>query len=119
MKCGRYILRGHVAVEEPDVIAWADWLERAERHVGITRLDRILVSTVFLGLDHNFNRQGHAPILYETMIFDDRPDPCAPLPGRLDEYCERYSTWPEAEVGHDRPVELVRAWLASNAGAAP
>jgi hypothetical protein len=57
----------------------------------------VTVSTVFLGLDHNWG--DGPPILFETMIFG----------GERDEYQERYSTWGEAEEGHQRAIELVNS----------
>lgn len=56
----------------------------------------VRISTVFLGLDHSFG-MGDTPILFETMIF-----------GLKDEYCERYSTWDEAEAGHRVAVEFAK-----------
>lgn len=62
----------------------------------------IEVSTVFLGLDHNFSGKG-PPVLWETMIF-----------GILNEegedennYCERYTSHADALDGHARAV----AWV--------
>ena len=56
-----------------------------------------MVSTVFLGLDHNWN--GGPPILFETMVFG----------GPHNEYQERYATWDQAEKDHDRVVEALKA----------
>ena len=55
------------------------------------------VSTVFLGIDHNFGEG--KPLLFETMVFG----------GKLDEETERYSTWEEAVEGHNHMVEKVNA----------
>jgi hypothetical protein len=63
--------------------------------VRLTVQGDVSVSTVFLGLDHNFG-EGGAPLLFETMVFG--------LPG---EDCRRYSTWAEAEEGHARIVAQV------------
>lgn len=91
----KFILDGHTPIEEPDVIKWAMWYESANRYVGKTDLpDGSYVSTVFLGLDHNFSIG--LPILFETMVFG----------GKHDSYQERYSTWEEAELGHQRAVEM-------------
>lgn len=49
-----------------------------------------LVSTVFLGLDHNYGDNG-LPILWETMIFPDSGG---------DNYQVRYSSYKEAIEGH-------------------
>ena len=56
------------------------------------------VSTVFLGLDHNFSDKG-PPIVFETMIFG----------GVYNQKSQwRYATWEEAMKGHDRTVKMVK-----------
>lgn len=69
-----------------------------ERIVQQTEVCGARVSTVFIGLDHNLAEEG-PPLLYETMVFG----------GELDASEERYATWDEAEAGHARWVEAVRA----------
>ena len=62
------------------------------------------VSTVFLGLDHNFHRlinRAAQPILFETMVFDR-------LTAKATAIQERYRTWDEAIAGHKRITEEVR-----------
>lgn len=104
-----YILEGHTPVPVDDALVWARWFERADRTVAKTVLGDIRVSTVFLGLDHNWGRLLGAdtpPLLFETMVFgSDHPD--------LDEYQRRYSTWDEAEEGHAAAVALVDQTLAA------
>ncbi len=86
---GKYILDGHKLIPCDDLIKWANWFEKANRHVAKTQItDDIDMSTVFLGLDHSFG--GDKPMLFETMVFG----------GKLDQEMERYSTWEEAEKGH-------------------
>ena len=64
-----------------------------------------VVSTVFLGIDHNFEiTDGSDPILFETMIFDQTD---AKTKFR-DLVCKRYRTWYEAMVGHREAVKYVR-----------
>lgn len=61
------------------------------------------VSTVFLGLDHNwniFNEENHKPHIFETMVFKGE--------GGTENYCDRYSTWEEAEEGHKVAVVWVK-----------
>jgi len=60
--------------------------------------NRYWVSTVFLGLDHNYG--DGPPLLFETMVFQGD--------GFVDEYCERCSTWDEAVVMHAEVVEKFR-----------
>ncbi len=88
-----HILEGKTPKVVDDVIEWAKWFETADRHVAQTELPNgVRVSTVFLGLDHNFG--GGEPILFETMIFGGEHDGCQ----------ERYFTWEEAEVGHKQAL---------------
>jgi len=90
----KYILHGHEAVPEDDLLTWAHWLELANRVVKRTQVSEgIEVSTVFLGLNHSFGEG--KPLIFETMIFG----------GVRDGYMVRYSTWDEASVGHDAIVK--------------
>ena len=84
---------------EPDSMKWAEWFEhhRDEKRVAVDYFGEVMVSTVFLGLDHNFLSEGD-PILYEPMIFG----------GEHDQYQDRYRTKVEALEGHKRAVELVQ-----------
>jgi hypothetical protein len=82
-----------------DVIAWGEWLEGADRTVARDRLSNgAEVSTVFLGLDHNFTASG-PPVLWETMIFG----------GPRDGYCDRATSRAAALVNHAAALELARA----------
>lgn len=97
MATEKYILKGHKAVPCKNLMEWAKWIETADRDVAKTNItDEILVSTVFLGLDHRFGEG--TPLLFETMVFG----------GSLDEQMERYGTWEEAESGHKRWVEKAK-----------
>lgn len=76
------------------------WLEKADRHVANEIVNGHRVSTVFLGIDHGFGREG-PPILFETMVFSA---------GTFDDqWCERCSTWEEAEAMHKRGVAFAEA----------
>ncbi len=91
-----YILEGKTVVPT-DYRTWAAALESVNRHVVQDTIGDIMVSTVFLGLDHSVGDAGR-PCIFETMIFG----------GPHDEYCERYSTWEEAEAGHRKALALVQ-----------
>lgn len=108
-----YKLDGHQVVPARSVLDWARWLEEAgeARRVGFTELRRFSVSTVFLGLDHNFSESG-PPLLFETMVFENEPTWDAILQRHIHEEAEqwpmsRYSTWAEAEAGHKEHVALI------------
>ncbi len=90
---GHYVLDDEgqpLLLEDGDWLAWAQWFEHADRHIGKDELlpTDVWVSTVFLGLDHAFG--GGTPILFETMIFG----------GPLDQEQDRYATREEALIGH-------------------
>lgn len=57
------------------------------------------VSTVWLGLNHNYRPNG-LPLIFETMIFSKD--------NYKDLWCERYSTLDEATVGHEKALEHAR-----------
>lgn len=65
--------------------------------VGRDHIGEVLVSTVFLGINHNFLGEGR-PILFETMVFG----------GEHDQEQERYCTEQEALAGHERWCAVVR-----------
>lgn len=93
-----YILDENLHAIPVDHLEWAKWYENAERRVALTKIsENIKVSTVFLGLDHNFMLDG-PPAIFETMVFG----------GPMDQNQERYSTWEEAEAGHEVMVAKVR-----------
>ncbi len=109
---GKYILVGQTAVEEPDLSKWAEWFETIDnRRVALTELPECRISTVFLGLDHNFGFGGDQPILFETMVFGkDHNNEWTDFGGRC-------STWAEAEAMHAETVEQVKREIAARAKA--
>lgn len=91
---GKYILVNGEPVKEPNLIKWANWLETHDRTVAKTKIrnkdkTQTIVSTVFLGIDHNFSGEGE-PLLYETMVFG----------GEHDQEMVRTSTKQEAKQAH-------------------
>ena len=101
----KYILNAKTkrARIEPDLMKWAEWMETADRTVSKTTIDNILVSTIFLGLDHNFQGAGRPPILYETMVFVDGKDD-----NDISELQQRWLTWGQAKRGHEDIVEMIK-----------
>ncbi len=108
-----YILVGHEPMAV-DMLTWAKWIEKIDnRKVALTEINnKCEVSTIFLGLDHNWFGDG-PPILFETMIFG----------GPLNREGQRYATWEQAERGHEEWVVQARKAcaqveiIAKNAGA--
>lgn len=60
--------------------------------------ETIMVSTVFLGLDHRMDGIEGPPVVFETMVFG----------GDFDQEQERYCTYEEAKKGHERWVADVK-----------
>ncbi len=93
----RYILENGNPVPCENLMEWGKWMETADRHVALTELGDVKVSTVFLGLDHSFG--GPTPVLFETLVFG----------GPLDGEMNRYTFREDAEKGHADMVVKVSA----------
>lgn len=92
----QYILKNKKPVLCEDIIEWSKYMQDfTNKRVAETKKGGITVSTVFLGLDHNWG--SGPPLLFETMIFG----------GQYDQEQWRYSTWEEAEEGHKKACQLV------------
>jgi hypothetical protein len=99
-----YILNPDGTVSpERDLLKWARWFETNDRHIAHDCLfdHTVRVSTVFLGLDHNFRGSG-PPILFETMIFG----------GPHEGYQDRYASRDEALLGHAKALALAKGEVA-------
>lgn len=91
------ILDGKNVIPEPDVIKWAQAFETQNRKVAHTVINKrrnIVVSTVFLGIDHGDTKR----LWFETLIFGTS----------IDGTMNRYETWDEAERGHQKMVHRAR-----------
>ena len=81
------------------------WMLLFEDHdykrVETSDIGEVRVSTVWLGIDHNFSKTGQ-PLIFETMVFG----------GELDHDCARYTTEAEARAGHVAIVQRVRETLS-------
>ena len=97
---------------------WGNWFASHDRKVNHTKInEEVSVSTVFLGVNHDFTSPAperilgsspgegairvynyrYKPLIYESMIFG----------GKYNEHCWRYSTRKEASEGHDTLVKMV------------
>jgi len=88
-----------------DPLEWGRWFETSAEARRIAHdkdegpdAPPITVSTVFLGLDHNFSDHG-PPVLWETLVFG------GPLDGEMD----RYTSKADALRGHQAMCLRVRA----------
>ena len=87
-------------VRSTDLKTFARQYEKpGDRILKHTKVGEVLISTVFLGLDHRFGSEdGDDPIVFETMIFG----------GDHDQYQERYTTGKQAMIGHNKAVAIVK-----------
>jgi hypothetical protein len=89
-----------------DLDTWAEWYTPDNMDKRIVARDRdeapgatdVLISTVFLALDHNFTNDG-PPVLWETLVFG------GPLDGEMDRYTSRAA----ALAGHQAMCRRVAA----------
>lgn len=96
-----------------------------ERIVKQERIQDLWISTVFLGLDHNYSMEG-PPVLFESLVFWEYEKPVTQIIlGRmvefnseaLDDTMRRYRTWDEALAGHKALVREARLkFLSVNGG---
>jgi hypothetical protein len=82
------------------------------RRVRETDIGPYWVSTVWLGLNHNYAPTG-PPLIFETMVFLREGE--ADVLG-LEDDCYRYSTEADAQQGHDEVVALIGLGLQLEAG---
>jgi hypothetical protein len=105
---GRYILDEHgQPVPCDDLMEWGRFMANIDRRRVAQDMDEgdesgahVRVSTVFLGLDHNFFGDG-PPVLWETLVFG----------GLLDGEMDRYTSLAAAFEGHQEICARVRATL--------
>lgn len=86
-----------------DLLEWARLFESTNRRVAYSVLSNgKIVSTVFMGIDHNMT-EGGDPLVFETMVFNG----IDPETGRFLDSCDdkRVSTYDEAEQTHKEMVQ--------------
>lgn len=105
MSTRKYILEGRTPVPTDDLMLWGQRFELDNRHVAVTIIGPYRISTVFLGIDHQFG--GGPPLLFETMVFDAETTRSADGFGQW-----RCSTWEQAEQQHQDVTREVRDKLA-------
>jgi len=85
-----------------DIFEFSSFFENADRVVAKTVVGEAEVSTVFLGIDHNYG--DGPPVLWETMIFG----------GPHDQMQRRYTSRQDAVHGHNAAVAVLEKELHRN-----
>lgn len=97
-----YVLDGHEPRRARSVLDWMKWFSCTDRTLARSVIDGIELSTVFIGIDHEFSPHGtryHGrPMLFETAIF---------MTSRVVR-AVRYPSWDEALAGHCMIVECLQ-----------
>ena len=113
----KYILDtdGRTPIPCPTLSEWARWFEHADKKRVVGSEDvaldgvEVTVSTIFLGLDHDF--ESGEPILFETLVFIGKSQLSDDENATLEGLGSRYRTWDEAELGHADAVQAVKDTL--------
>jgi hypothetical protein len=99
-----YKLNNDKSISPCSDIEWdkqiSEMIRTMTKHVADEDVNGNRISTVWLGMDHNWGEKG-PPHLFETMIF-------SPPESFIHRHLWRYSTWDEAVEGHKKAVEWVK-----------
>lgn len=98
-----YVLDDKEPRRARSVLEWMHWFANTDRTVALTRIDGMEISTVFVGIDHEYSPHGvhfhgQQPMLFETAIFTTS--------GVMRVF--RHPTWAEAEQAHAFVVECLQ-----------
>lgn len=92
----KYILEGKKPIPCHNPYNWALWFEQNDKSVCLDWVGDSMISTVFLGVDHQYGNG--PPLLFETWVKG----------GDLHGEMERYTTWEQAQQGHRDMLARVR-----------
>ena len=84
-------------IEAGNLAVWLQWMASADRTIAVDHIGPAMVSTVFLGHNHQF--EDGPPILFETLVFV--PDQDGELHA-VDNSMRRYETREQALAGHEQ-----------------
>lgn len=92
------------------LMEWAEYFENTKKRiVKQENIGDYWISTVFFGLDYGLiemfylkegSMENYKPQIFETMVFTNKQD-------LYEIYCDRCSTWKEAEECHEKAIEWV------------
>lgn len=80
-----------------DLLTWAKWFGTRKRVLAFETVGQNMISTIFLGIDHNFE-EGGPPVLWETMSFGAKLN---------NEMLRCAGTKEQAEAMHEEMVKAV------------
>lgn len=68
-------------------------------HVNYDKIENLIISTVFLGINRNYYNNNGRLLVFETIVFKDKFNNI---------YCRHYFTWQDAEEGHKKALQWVK-----------
>ena len=91
-----------IPMPESEFLEWGRWHREAEasgrRMVAETQIEAFRVWTFFGGCDNNWD--GGTPVLFESRVSEGGE--------KRDLYLRRYTTWTDAEAGHEALCDQIR-----------
>lgn len=100
----KYILDKEKNIIPANLGEWSNFLKntREERMVAKNEVNGRFISTVFIGIDHNFYQNENNEIhIFETMVFESKENYSGI-------YCSRCGTWERALEEHQKAIEWVK-----------
>lgn len=91
-----------------DAIIFRDKNFDKQVRVGFDKVGEIEISTVFLGVNHNFSKKG-PPIFWETMVKG-----MLDVNGEPEFFIQRYSSYEEAVKGHKAALLIIQKYSTNN-----
>jgi hypothetical protein len=100
-----FILEGRNIVPCPfnEMNKFEEFLKSSDRIIKQENIGNLHISTVFLGINHAWEKEEECPILFETMVFKK-----ISYSGLFQ---ERYLSYDEAEQGHNKLKQKIKKWM--------
>lgn len=94
-----YYLNEDKSVSPCNLYQWAKQQHLEIPHIGCDIVNDKVVSTIWLGINHNWDDSDSNPLIFETVVFDKDANSF---------HQERYSTYAEALKGHQDAIQWVK-----------
>lgn len=106
-----YILDENKRPVRLDSNEWSEWMHKQNEGQGrVVKQEHLVpyyLSTVFLGIDHNFgNTDPKKAVLFESMVFLNKSEV----------FIRRYHSWNGSLKGHEKISEFMREYINSPKG---
>jgi len=93
-----YVLENKKIVSVDNVVEYLEKMEKAETNVRTTAFQKIVVSSVFVGIDFSINTKNRKPRIFETVVFG----------GSYNGYKYLSTSWNSTLKKHRQLVNLIK-----------